>query len=137
MIPVVQDCPTAGAKAGASLATGLGFGRVFTDHMLLARHEPASGWQDALVVPYGPLSLDPATMALHYGQAVFEGLKAFRGDDGRVRLFRPQKYIARLNSSARRLCIPALDEDIVLHWLLDLVRRDEASCLASRGARFT
>src|SRR5688572_19161122 len=65
----------------------LGFGIVFTDHMLLADYDPERGWHSARIRPYGPLPLDPATAALHYGQSVFEGLKAFRGDDGTVRVF--------------------------------------------------
>src|SRR4051812_24606875 len=69
-------------------ASGLGFGTAFTDHMLVADYEPSGGWT-ARIQPYGPLALDPATAALHYGQSVFEGMKAFRGDHGVVRVFRP------------------------------------------------
>ena len=68
----------------------LGFGTVFTDHMFLMDFEEEKGWYDPRVEPYGPLSLDPATAVLHYSQALFEGLKAFRGRDGKIRLFRPQ-----------------------------------------------
>jgi branched-chain amino acid aminotransferase len=102
----------------------LGFGTVFSDHMFLLDFQEEKGWYDARVEPYGPLSLDPATAVLHYAQALFEGLKAFRGRDGRIRLFRPQKHVERLNHTARRLCIPPLDPDLVLKSWLTLVAVD-------------
>jgi len=92
----------------------LGFGQIFTDHMFLADFQEEKGWYDPRVEPYGPLSLDPATAVLHYAQAIFDGLKAFRGVDGKIRLFRPQKHVERMNNSARRLCIPPLDPDLAL-----------------------
>jgi branched-chain amino acid aminotransferase len=92
----------------------LGFGTVFTDHMFLMDFQEEKGWYDPRVEPYGPLSLEPATAVLHYAQALFEGLKAFRGRDGRVRLFRPQKHAERLNHTARRVCIPPIDPDMAL-----------------------
>jgi branched-chain amino acid aminotransferase len=102
----------------------LGFGTVFTDHMFLMDFQEGKGWYDPRIEPYGPLSLDPATAVLHYAQAVFEGLKAFRGADGRVRLFRPQQHAQRLNASARRLCIPPLDPELVLRSWTTLVDVD-------------
>jgi branched-chain amino acid aminotransferase len=99
----------------------LGFGTVFTDHMFVADFQEEKGWYDPRIEPYGPLSLDPACAVLHYAQAIFDGLKAFRGKDGRVRLFRPQKHIERLNHSARRLCIPGLDPEFALQSLVTLV----------------
>jgi branched-chain amino acid aminotransferase len=99
----------------------LGFGTVFTDHMLVADYEPSGGWA-ARIEPYGPLVLDPATAALHYGQTVFEGMKAFRGDDGVVRLFRPQRHLRRLVQSAARLCMQAPEPDEALAWLMQLLR---------------
>src|SRR4029453_16680772 len=95
----------------------LGFGQIFTDHMFVADFQEEKGWYDPRIEPYGPLSLDPATAVLHYAQAVFDGLKAFRGVDGKIRLFRPQKHVERMNASARRLCIPPLDADLALHSL--------------------
>ena len=92
----------------------LGFGSVFTDHMFVMNYEDEKGWYDPRVEPYGPLTLDPATAVLHYGQGLFEGLKAFRGRDKKIRLFRPQKHVERLNRTAERMCIPALDPDMVL-----------------------
>jgi branched-chain amino acid aminotransferase len=104
----------------------LGFGTVFTDHMFLMDFQEEKGWYDPRVEPYAPLSLDPATAVLHYAQALFEGLKAFRGRDGRIRLFRPQKHAERLNHTARRLCIPPLDPDLILESWRMLVDLDRA-----------
>lgn len=102
----------------------LTFGTVFTDHMFLADFEEEKGWYDPRVEPYGPLSLDPACAVLHYAQAIFDGLKAFRGRDGKVRLFRPQKHIERMNGSARRLCIPPVDPELALRSFTTLVGVD-------------
>jgi branched-chain amino acid aminotransferase len=99
----------------------LGFGTVFTDHMFVADFQEEKGWYDPRIEPYGPLSLDPAAAVLHYAQAIFDGLKAFRGQDGRIRLFRPHKHIERMNASARRLCIPEMDPEFALQSLVSLV----------------
>jgi branched-chain amino acid aminotransferase len=99
----------------------LTFGTVFTDHMFVLDFQEEKGWYDPRVEPYGPLSMDPAAAVLHYAQAVFDGLKAFRGRDGRVRLFRPQKHVERLIQSSQRLCIPPLDPDLALKSLVTLV----------------
>src|SRR5207245_11008107 len=90
----------------------LTFGTVCTDHVFVMDFQEEKGWYAPRIEPYGPLSRDPAAAVLHYAQAVFDGLKAFRGKDGRVRLFRPQKHVERLNQSARRLCIPPLDPEL-------------------------
>src|SRR5689334_16456357 len=89
----------------------LGFGRYFTDHMLRVDFSPDQGWHDARIVPYGPLQLDPAAGVLHYAQAVFDGLKAFRSEDGKVRVFRADKHMLRLRKSAERLCMPVPEPD--------------------------
>ena len=102
----------------------LGFGTVFTDHMFVMDFQDEKGWYDPRVEPYGPFSLDPATAVLHYGQGLFEGLKAFHGRDGTIRLFRPHKHVERLNATARRMCIPPLDPDMVLKSWLTLVDVD-------------
>jgi branched-chain amino acid aminotransferase len=99
----------------------LTFGTVFTDHMFVADFQEEKGWYDPRIEPYGPLVLDPAAAVLHYAQAVFDGLKAFRGRDGKVRLFRPQKHVERLIQSSQRLCIPPLDPDLALKSLVTLV----------------
>ena len=102
----------------------LGFGNIFTDHMFVADFQEEKGWYDPRVEPYGPLSLDPAAAVLHYAQAIFDGLKAFRGVDGKVRLFRPQKHVERMNNSARRMNIPPLDPELALRSLVELVGLD-------------
>lgn len=102
----------------------LGFGHVFTDHMLLMDYAPDGGWHDARVEPYGPFSVEPSTIVFHYGQAVFDGLKAFRTPTGDIVLFRPQNHLRRLNASAARLCIPLIDEAFTLQALKELVRLD-------------
>jgi branched-chain amino acid aminotransferase len=83
------------------------------------------GWHDARIVPYGPLSLEPTTMVLHYAQEIFEGLKAYRTADGKIQLFRPTENIARMNRSAEKLCIPQVPEDIYLQALKTLVEVDK------------
>lgn len=102
----------------------LTFGTVFTDHMFVANFQEEKGWYDPRVEPYAPLSLDPATAVLHYGQSLFEGLKAFRGKDGVVRLFRPQKHVERLTRTATRMTIPQLDPDLILRSWTTLVGVD-------------
>src|SRR5436309_9170861 len=102
----------------------LAFGNVFTDHMFVMDFQEEKGWYDPRVEPYGPFPLDPATAVLQYAQALFEGLKAFRGKDGRIRLFRPQKHVERLNKTAHRMCIPTLDPDLVLKSWTTLVDVD-------------
>jgi len=104
----------------------LGFGKVFTDHMFLMDYVVGRGWYDPRIVPYGPLALPPGAAVLHYAQTIFEGLKAYATDDGRVLLFRPRENARRLNVSARRLCMPQLDgEDFVeaIRILVDFERR--------------
>ncbi len=91
----------------------LGFGRYFSDHMLLCEYANEQ-WGQPRIVPYGPLPLDPGASVLHYGQALFEGMKAFRGEDGKVKLFRPQRNWARLTQGAERLAMKAPPEDIFM-----------------------
>lgn len=91
----------------------LTFGKVLTDHMFLMNYDEGKGWHSPRIEPYGPLSMDPATSVLHYGQAIFDGLKAFRGADGTIRLFRPDRHAARFNRSARIMCMPELPVDVI------------------------
>lgn len=88
----------------------LGFGTIFSDHMFVMNYDEGEGWHNARIVPYGNFEISPAAMCLHYGQSVFEGMKAYRAVDNRILLFRPDKNMARLNSSCERLCIPLIDE---------------------------
>lgn len=103
----------------------LGFGRYYTDHMFIMNYDEGEGWHNPRIVPYGPIALDPAAMCLHYGQEVFEGLKAYRADDGRILLFRPEKNMARLNVSNERLCIPQIDEEFCVEAIKALVNVDK------------
>jgi len=104
----------------------LGFGDIFTDHMFLIDYEAGKGWLNPRIVPYGPFSIDPAAMSIHYGQEIFEGLKAYHGQDGGVYLFRPLENFKRMNRSAARLCMPELDIDLVMNGMkkLILIERD-------------
>ncbi len=99
----------------------LGFGTLFSDHMFNMDYNPELGWHNPRIEPYQALTMDPATMVLHYGQGVFEGLKGYRTQSGAVQLFRPTENIRRLNRSSRRLCIPELDPDFVLEALRQLL----------------
>jgi branched-chain amino acid aminotransferase len=100
------------------------FGRTFTDHMAIVDYETDKGWFDPRVVPYAPLSLDPAAAVLHYGQELFDGLKAFRGTDGTVRVFRLDRHAKRMHDGAARLCMPAVEEATFKQAVLHLVRAD-------------
>jgi branched-chain amino acid aminotransferase len=101
-----------------------GFGRVFTDHMVTAHWSQARQWHDWRLRPYAPLSLDPAAVSLHYGQVIFEGLKAYWQEDGSIAAFRPRDHAARLNRSAARLAIPQLPEGFFLQVIEILVAHD-------------
>ena len=99
----------------------LGFGSHFTDHMFNMDYDPDKGWHNPRIEPYQSLVLDPATMVFHYGQAVFEGLKAYRTPQGTIQLFRPKENFARLNRSCKYLCIPGIDEAFALKALKKLL----------------
>ena len=104
----------------------LSFGTVFTDHMFLMEYAAGRGWHSPRIVPYGPISMDPATTVLHYGQAIFDGLKAFRGADGRIRLFRPQRHAERVGISARIMSMPDIPADLVRQSFEALVSLEHA-----------
>jgi branched-chain amino acid aminotransferase len=110
----------------------LRFGQVFTDHMFAAEHR-GGRWQDARIVPFAPLSLSPAAAGLHYGQTMFEGCKAVRGVDGKLRLFRIDRHIARMAKGAARLCMPAPDAKLMQAALATLVRLEERWIPAAPG----
>jgi branched-chain amino acid aminotransferase len=101
----------------------LGFGKFFTDHLFRMDYEEGKGWHSARVEPYGPITLDPAASVLHYGQAIFEGMKAFKQSSG-MKIFRPGQHAARFARSAARLCIPPVDEKILLEGVKTLLRTD-------------
>ncbi|MFP4476579.1 MAG: branched-chain amino acid aminotransferase [Desulfatibacillaceae bacterium] len=103
----------------------LAFGTEFTDHMYNMDYGQEKEWHNPRIVPYGPFSMDPSTMVLHYGQGIFEGLKAYRRADGGVQLFRPGANFDRFNRSADLLCIPRLDTDLALEHLKELIRLEK------------
>ncbi|MFJ7952375.1 branched-chain amino acid aminotransferase [Lysinibacillus sp. NPDC096418] len=102
----------------------LGFGKFFTDHMFMVDYTEGMGWHDPRIIPYQPLSLDPSAMVFHYSQTVFEGLKAYVTVDNEVLLFRPDRNFKRLNNSNERIVIPAIDEELALEALKQLVTVD-------------
>ncbi|TRZ38277.1 branched-chain amino acid aminotransferase [Niallia circulans] len=102
----------------------LEFGKVFTDHMFMMDYTVENGWHNAEILPYQPITLDPASVIFHYGQAVFEGMKAYLTAEDKVLLFRPEKNMERLNKSNERLCIPDIDEEFALEALKQLINVD-------------
>ncbi|NLK52348.1 MAG: branched-chain amino acid aminotransferase [Syntrophomonadaceae bacterium] len=103
----------------------LGFGLYFTDHMFIMDYIEGQGWHDPRIVPYAPLILDPSTMVFHYGQAIFEGLKAYKTKHGRILLFRPQKNMERINLSNDRICIPPIDTGLAVEAIKAIVEVDK------------
>jgi len=103
----------------------LGFGKYFTDHMFVMDYSTEKGWHDPRIVPYSSVPFEPSTMVFHYGQAVFEGLKAFKTKNGKVLLFRPMKNMERLNISNDRLCIPLIDANFAIEAIKTLIKIDE------------
>ncbi|GHU82537.1 branched-chain-amino-acid aminotransferase 2 [Clostridia bacterium] len=116
---------TINPKEKPSKDTALGFGRIFTDHMFLMNYDEGQGWHSPRIVPYGPFSLSPAAMCLHYGQEVFEGLKAYKTKSGKTLLFRPEKNMERLNVSNDRLCIPLINEEFAVEAIKQLVKIED------------
>jgi len=102
----------------------LPFGKVFTDHMFTADYEDGE-WKNLQILPYGPIPMSPAISALHYGQAIFEGLKAYRQPDGRISIFRADKNFERFNKSASRMSMPTIPEEIFMQGLAALINIDE------------
>ena len=111
-------------KAKPEKGEKLGFGKIFTDHMFMMNYTEGKGWHDARIVPYGAIELEPAAMVFHYGQEMFEGLKAYKGADGKIRLFRPDMNAKRANASNERLCIPEIPEDIFVDAIKEVVKVD-------------
>ena len=104
---------------------GLGFGKHFTDHMFVMDYSTEKGWYDPRIIPYGPMEFDPSCMVFHYGQAIFEGLKAYKTADGGIQLYRPYDNMRRLNKSNDRLCIPQIDVDFAVEAIKQLVTIDQ------------
>ena len=100
------------------------FGKAMTDHMLIIDYDEGQGWHDARIIPYGPLQIDPAAKVLHYGEEIFEGLKAYRTADGSIQLFRIRDNIDRMNKSADRLCMPQIPEELAVSAIKKLVETE-------------
>lgn len=118
----VQLCSTRKEKPDFN---NLSFGTVFTDHMFILDYTEGTGWHDPRIVPYQPITLDPASIIFHYGQTVFEGLKAYVTKDKEILLFRPDQNMKRLNRSSTRLCIPEIDEELAITALKKLITVDK------------
>ena len=115
--------PVSDSERAAKLAEG-GFGKYYTDNMIIAEWSEKDGWGDANLVPYAPLSLDPATSVLHYGQEIFEGLKAYSQPDGGVSLFRPEANAERFVRSAERIALPVLPVSDFVNTVKELVKHE-------------
>jgi branched-chain amino acid aminotransferase len=132
MLPDLSVTPVSRSRLTDVDFDNLGFGNVFSDHMFSMKCRDGS-WQQPEVLPYGPVPVDPANATLHYGQAVFEGLKAFMGDDGVVRIFRPDMNYKRLRNSCERLCIPVPDEAHFFGAMESLIQLDHGWIPRKRG----
>ncbi len=131
--------PNAAAIAAAERAVLLedpGFGRVFTDHMVTVRWREGQGWHDAKVTARQPFQIDPACAVLHYAQEIFEGMKAYRGEDGGISLFRPEQNARRFNDSAQRMAMPEVPEHLFLEAIEALIAIDEAWVPGGEGSLY-
>ena len=117
----ITKCSPDKLKAKPADESKLGFGQIFTDHMFTVKYKDGKGWHEPVIGPYGPIILDPTAMSLHYGQEIFEGLKAYHGKDGSIYLFRPMENIKRMNASAERLCMATIDPELFMEAMKKLV----------------
>lgn len=127
-----NDTPTPAAEREEILANPA-FGKKFTDHMVVADWNAEQGWHNLSVQPYAPLTLDPATTVFHYGQAIFEGIKAYRQSDDSIVTFRPEKNAQRIASSAQRMAMPEIPEQLFIQALKELVAVDKDWVPAAGG----
>ncbi len=129
MTPTIDLHPTSTPLSAAEREArlqSLGFGQTFTEHMVVIPYEEGAGWGRGSLQPYGPLSLDPATSVLHYGQAIFEGFKAYRQPDGGIATFRAERNAERFQASSRRLAMAELPTELFLASAEALIRQDRA-----------
>ena len=111
----------------------LKFGRFFTDHMFLLDWEDGGGWKNPRIVPFGDLAVSPGAAGIHYGQALFDGLKAFRGQDGKLRVFRLDRHTARMAEGGKRLCMPSIDPELMRQAVIELCRVEREWVPSSHG----
>lgn len=111
----------------------LAFGEVFTDHMFEMTFSPEKGWHDGVIKPYGPITLEPSTMVFHYGQEMFEGLKAYKTEKDEIVLFRPEMNAKRTNATNERMCMPQIDPDLMISAIKELVKVDKDWIPKSEG----
>jgi branched-chain amino acid aminotransferase len=133
MFPAIPVTRAERLKEKPSAAVPLGFGQYFTDHMFNMDYVKGEGWINPRIEPYAPICLEPSAMIYHYGQAIFEGLKAYRTADNHINLFRPQLNFARVNRSNERMAIPPVDEAFCLHALKELLKVEQDWVPSSEG----
>ena len=104
----------------------LGFGKYFTDHMLVMDYENGA-WKEPEIVPYQPFAMYPATNVLHYAQAIFEGAKAYKNEEGKITVFRIDENFKRMNNSAKRMCMPTFDAEVVKKALFELLKIEKVN----------
>ena len=129
----VVPLPEGNKKPKFTDESQLGFGKIFTDRMFIAEWKVGQGWVDARIEPYAPFSLDPACLVLHYAQEIFEGLKAYKWEDGSIALFRPEMNARRFNLSAERMCMPEVPEELFLEGIAELVKLEADWIPSSAG----
>lgn len=120
MRPQIKVKKTESSKLNSFNPKQIPFGKVFTDHMLICDYKDGA-WQTPEIIPFGNISVSPALSSLHYGQSIFEGMKAYKNKEGKVTLFRPQENAKRLNASALRMCMPSFPEDLFLQCVEEYV----------------
>lgn len=121
----IKTVKTSTPKTKPADESKLGFGKIFSDHMFVMDYSPEQGWHDARVVPYAPFQMDPACVVFHYAQELFEGLKAYRAESGRIQLFRPDCNGQRMQDSSERMCIPTIPVDDFVQAVKALVEVDK------------
>jgi branched-chain amino acid aminotransferase len=129
----VLPLPLEGKKTRFTDESKLGFGRIFTDRMLMIEWKAEQGWIDARIQPYAPFVLDPSCLVFHYAQEIFEGLKAYKWADGTIALFRPEINARRFNLSADRLCMPNIPEDLFVKGITELIKLEKDWVPGSAG----
>lgn len=129
----IQVSRTLNSRLQTTDFNNLPFGRTFSDHMFVADYEQGE-WKNFQIVPYGDLQLSPAASALHYGQSIFEGIKAYRLEDGSISIFRPQKNFERFNISAERMAMPTIPEELFMGAMAQLVELDKAWVPSKEGS---